>query len=250
MRLAVRLRSWLRTLAKRSRLERDMDSELRFHIESYAEDLARRGLSPEEALRRARVEFGGLEQTKEECRDARGITMAHSLLQDVRYGLRMLGKSPGLTAIVVITLGLGIGVNTSIFSVLNEWLLRPLPVPHSEQIVNLARSPRPSRLSYLDMQELRRQSHTFSDVFGYDTGAAGLSADGQAGQIAYSTVTGNYFSALAVQPLLGRLFVPGEGEKTGEALNLVLGYSFWQKRFAGAPGVIGKHVAVDGKPAT
>jgi len=250
MRLGVRLRSWLRTLAKRSRLERDMDSELRFHIESYAEDLARRGLSPEEALRRARVEFGGLEQTKEECRDARGITMAHSLLQDVRYGLRMLGKSPGLTAIVVITLGLGIGVNTSIFSVLNEWLLRPLPVPHSEQIVNLARSPRPSRLSYLDMQELRRQSHTFSDVFGYDTGAAGLSADGQAGQIAYSTVTGNYFSALAVQPLLGRLFVPGEGEKTGEALNLVLGYSFWQKRFAGAPGVIGKHVAMDGKPAT
>ena len=250
MRLAVRLRSWLRTLLTRSRTEREMDAELRFHVESYAEDLVRLGVVREEALRRARVEFGGVEQTKEDCRDARGITVVHSLLQDVRYGLRMLGKSPGLTAIVVITLGLGIGVNTSIFSVLNEWLLRPLPVPHPEKIVNLARSPRPSRLSYLDMQELRRQANTLSDVFAYDTGAAGLSADGQAGQIAYSTVTGNYFSALGVKPLLGRLFLPAEGEKPGDALNLILGYSFWQKRFAGDPGVIGKHAAVDGTPAT
>ncbi|HEV2115981.1 MAG TPA: ABC transporter permease [Terriglobales bacterium] len=250
MRQAVRFLAWLRSLAKRSRLERDMDDELRFHIESYAEDLARRGLPREQALRRARVEFGGLEQTKEGCRDARGLTLVHSLLQDVRYGLRMLGKSPGLTAIVVITLGLGIGVNTSIFSVLNEWLLRPLPVPHPEQVVALAKANGGSRLSYLDLLDLRNQAGVFSDVFGYDTGAARLSVNGQGGQVAYSAVTSNYFSALGVKPLLGRLFAPGEGDRPGEALNLVLGYEFWQKRFAGDPAVIGKHIAVDGKPAT
>jgi predicted permease len=223
---------------------------LRLHIESYAEDLARSGLPGQEALRRARLEFGGLEQTKEQCRDARGITPIHSLLQDCRYGLRMLSKSPGLTAIVVITLGLGIGVNSSIFSVLNEWLLRPLPVPHPEQIVDLAKNTAGSRLSYLDMLDLHKQAGVFADVFGYTTGSAGLSADGKPGQFAYSAVTGNYFSALGVKPLLGRLFVPGEGEHSGDALNLVLGYSFWQRRFAGSAGVIGKHIAVDGKAAT
>ena len=177
-------------------------------------------------------------------------SVVNSLLQDGRYGLRMLGRSAGLTTIVVITLGLGIGVNSSIFSVLNEWLLRTLPVPNPEQIVALAKGSGGSRLSYLDLLDLRNQAGVFSNVFGYDTGSAGLSADGKPGQFAYSTVTGNYFSALGVKPLLGRLFVPGEGDRPGEALNLVLGYSFWQKRFAGDPAVIGKHIAVNGRPAT
>jgi len=177
-----------------------------------------------------------------------------SLRQDGLYGLRLLGKSPSLTAILVITLALGIGVNTGIFSVLNGWLLRPLPVPHPEQIVDLAREAGEgtggSRLSYLDMLDFRNQAAAFSDVLGYDTGSAGLSGDGKPVQFAYSTVTGNYFSALGVKPLLGRLFLPGEGEKSGEELPLVLGYEFWRKRFGGDPAVVGKHVVVDGKPAT
>ena len=250
MKPAVRIRAWLGAMLKRSRMERDMDAELRFHIESYAEDLARSGLPREEALRRARVEFGGLEQTKEQCRDARGVTLVHSLLQDGRYGLRMLAKSPGLTAIVILTLGLGIGVNSSIFSVVNAWLLQPLSIPHPEQIVDVASATGSSRLSYLDMLDLKTQAEVFSDVFGYDTASAGLSADGKPSQFAYSAVTGNYFSALGVKPLLGRLFVPGEGEQRGSPLNLVLGYAFWHKRFAGDPAVIGKHIEVNGRAAT
>jgi len=177
-----------------------------------------------------------------------------SLLQDGRYGLRLLRKSPGLTAILVITLALGIGVNTAIFSVLNGWLLRPLPVPHPEQIVVLAKEAGEnsggSRISYLDMLDFRNQAAAFSDVLGYDTGSAGLSGDGPPVQFAYSAVTGNYFSALGVKPLLGRLFLPGEGEKPGEELELVLGYVFWRRRFGGDPTVVGKQVTVDGKPAT
>ncbi len=177
-----------------------------------------------------------------------------SLLQDGRYGLRLLAKSPGLTAILVITLALGIGVNTGIFSVLNGWLLRPLPVPHPEQIVVLAKAAgantEGSRLSYLDMLDFRSQAAAFSDVLGYDTGSAGLSGDGKPVQFAYSTVSSNYFSALGVKPWLGRLFLPGEGDKPGEELKLILGYAFWQKRFGGEPAVVGKHVVVNGKPAT
>src|SRR5437867_8345792 len=120
--------SWMRAVTRRSRMEREMDAELRFHIEAFAEDLARSGVPRAEALRRARIEFGGIERAKEECRDARGINFIESLIQDLHYGLRMLRKNPGFAAVAVLTLALGIAANTAVFTAFDALVLRPRPV--------------------------------------------------------------------------------------------------------------------------
>jgi predicted permease len=177
----------------------------------------------------------------------------NGLLQDVRYALRQLRKQPGLAAIIVLTLGLGVGANTAIFSVLNGWLLRPLPVMKPEQIVVLASQGNGGsrgKFSYLDLQDFRKQAETFSALYAYEFGAAGLTANGKANEFVYSAVTGNYFSALGLRPALGRLSLPGEGETPGEPLFVVLDYSFWQRKLAGDPGIVGKQVLFNGKSAT
>jgi len=172
-------------------------------------------------------------------------------LQDVRYAIRQLLKTPASTAIVAVTLALGIGVNTGIFSVLNGWLFRPLPVPAPEDITVLA-APREdgSKFSFLDFTEVRKQTEVFSGVFSYATGIAGLSTNGTPSEFAYSAVSGNYFSTLGVKPLLGRLFLPAEGERAGDQLQVVLGYSYWRKTFGEDRGVVGRRVLVNGKLAT
>src|SRR5437660_5728410 len=134
MTLWSRLRSWLRAILRRSRVESEMDAELRFHIEAFAEDLVRSGVPREEALRRARIEFGGIELAKEECRAARGVNFIESLIQDLRFGVRMLRKNPGFTAVAVLTLAIGIGANTAVFTVVNGVLLRPMPFPEARRL--------------------------------------------------------------------------------------------------------------------
>jgi len=175
--------------------------------------------------------------------------------QDVRYAFRMLAKSPVLTVIVVLTLALGIGANTAIFSIVNGFLLRPLPVRSPEQIMVVAAKLEGdtlgiSTLSYPELADFRRQADAFSDIFGYQVDLGGLSVDGKPNQFFYSRVTGNYFSTLGLQPALGRLFLPTEGEAGGKDPYIVLGYSYWQKKFGGDPTIVGKQALLDGQELT
>jgi predicted permease len=187
---------------------------------------------------------------------SRGAVLLATLMQDFRHAFRIVRKSPVLVAVVTITLGLGIGANTTIFSVLNGFLLRPLPVRAPEEIMVLATEQKDAPLgsyffSYLDLQDFKKQAGgQFSDIFGYEANFAGLSADNKAEEVAINYVTGNYFSALGVKPLLGRLILPSEGEMMSDDRPLVLGYSYWEKRFGGDPSILGKQVHVDGRPAT
>jgi macrolide transport system ATP-binding/permease protein len=242
----------IRRLFQKSRSEKELDQELRFHLDRQIADYVAAGISPEEARRRAKLEFGGLDRVKDEVRDTRFGNFIETLFQDLSYGMRMLKKSPSLTAIIVITFVLGIGVNTAIFSVLNGWLFRPLPVQAPEQIDVLAFSQQHdgSNFSYADLLDFRNQSDAFSDLFAYGLSVAGLSANGRPREFAYSSVTGNYFSALGVRPAVGRFFLPGEGETRGSPLLVVLGNSYWQKNFSSDTGAVGKQVLVNGQPAT
>ncbi|MGA7446191.1 MAG: ABC transporter permease [Terriglobales bacterium] len=178
----------------------------------------------------------------------------NGLFQDVRYALRQLRKNPGITAVVVITLALGIGANTAVFSLINGFLIRPLPVPSPGQLVALAIEEKNSPLgalgfSYPEFSAFRQQAGDSCEVFGQAlAGSPGLTADGRTDRVSMTAVTSNYFSGLGVKPPLGRLIVPSEGEQPGEPAVIVLGYSFWLKRFGGDPSVIGKQVRVDGKP--
>jgi len=181
--------------------------------------------------------------------------MMRTLLQDIRYGWRMLSKTPGLTAVVAITLALGIGANALIFSFVNGFLLRPMPVPHPEQIAVLGAQQQGGSqfllsFSYPEFEDFRKQAGSIGDLFGYAIVLPGLSADGRADQLLASYVTGNYFTVLGVKPALGRLILDSEEGQPGEQPVIVLGYSYWQKRFGGNPGVIGKQVRVNGKAAT
>jgi hypothetical protein len=140
MTLLSRFRSWVHAALRRSRMEREMDAELRFHIEAFAEDLVRSGVPRQEALRRARLEFGGLERAKEECREARGVRLLETLWQDIRFGLRMLRKNAGFTATAVLALALGIGVNTTVFTAFDAVALRPRPVKDPDRLVSAFRT--------------------------------------------------------------------------------------------------------------
>jgi predicted permease len=175
--------------------------------------------------------------------------------QDLRYAFRILAKSPLLTVIVILTLALGIGANTAIFGIVNGFLLRPLPVKSPEQIMVLAGKIQGDSigiytLSYPQLTDFRKQADVFSDLFASQTDIGGLSFAGKTEQFFFDYVTGNYFSALGVQPAAGRLFLPSQGEEGGKDPYVVLGYSYWQKRFGGDPGIVGKQVLLDGQEAT
>jgi len=177
-----------------------------------------------------------------------------SFWQDLRYAFRALRNSPWFAALAVVTLSLGIAVNTSIFSVVNGFILRPMPVPQPEQLAVLslqqAGNHSLQKFSYPDYVDLRDQSASFSDIIAYKITLASLAADNRGDHCIVTRVSGNYFSVLGVQPALGRLILPTEGQTPGADPIVILGFSYWQKRFAGDQNVLGKHVEINHHPVT
>src|ERR1700693_3584 len=235
-----RIRSWARATIRRSDMETEMDAELHFHIETYAMDLVRNGVLREEAMRRARLEFGGVERTKEECRDARGVSFLETFSQDLRYGARTLRKSPGFTIIAALTLALGIGANTAIFSLVDGILLRPLPYSNPQELVSVK-----GTYPKAGFVAMREQMRTI-DVAAYsEDHEFNLTGYGEAVRLPGALVSTETFSVLGTRPALGRTFYPGE-DRAGQDNFVVLSHALWEHRFAGDPGIIGRVIELDG----
>src|SRR6266403_677260 len=209
----------LAALFRRGRLEDDLDAELRSHLEMAVELNLRKGMSAEEARREAYGEFGGVEQTKELYRDQRGLPMIETTLQDLRFGFRMLRRSPGFSILAILCLILGIGANAAVFSWIEGILFRPYPaVTHQERLLAL--------------------------------GGTTLSVGDRAEVTTGSIVSANYFDAIGVHPILGRGFEPGEDTGRNAHPVTVISYQMWQDRFHGDPAIIGKTQVLNGLPHT
>jgi putative ABC transport system permease protein len=230
-----------------------MDAELRFHIEARAEDLIRGGVSRQEAKRQARIEFGGVERVKEEGREARGVQLLDELMQDLRYGARMFRRSAGLTAVAVLTLALGIGANTAIFSVVNAVLLSPLPYANPDRLMMVKEvlpntSPDPFNVSGPDIALIRRMNHVFDGVGGFRVWTYEVSGKGEPQRVTADRVTSDLFNVLGVQPLAGRTFAEQEEQISHHVV--ILSYGLWQRQFGGEHNVLGQTLNLDRIPHT
>jgi putative ABC transport system permease protein len=241
----------LRALLRRAAVERELDEELRFHLERQIEQNVARGMSPGEAARAAVASFGRVENIKEECRDARGVRPVEEMWQDLRYGARKLRKSPGFALVAITTLALGIGANTAIFSVVNAVLLRPLPFDRPEQLVRVfGTSARRSSFSrphsYLNFSDLRAQNQTFEAMAAYSGSTSALSGADAPEQIEGVVASGDIFRVLGTKPLLGRLLAP-EDERPGGSTAVVISHGLWQRRFGSDPNIVGRVIRLDGR---
>jgi len=251
MRLLDSLRFRIATLFQRSQMNAEMEDELRSHIQHRADDLERSGLPRAEAERRARIEFGGQVRYKEECREAAGGTLIESLLQDLRFSLRMLRKSPGFTAVAVVTLAVAIAANAVVFGVLNALILRPLNVPQAQSLYGLERgSDKAVNQSYPDYLDLRDRNRSFEDLAAYNVAAVGLDTGNNPSSAWILEVTGNYFDALGIQPYLGRFFHGSDEHGSNSAPYIVLTCAFWHSHFQDDRGVVGRVVQLNKHPFT
>ena len=247
---------WLRVRAvfRRKSVETELDEELGSHLERQVEQYVQGGLSREEAIPRARAEFGGVELAKEECRDARGVRFLETLLQDARYGLRVLRKSPGFAAVAVVTLALAIGADTSIFSAVYAVLLKPLPFKDSNRLVFIEKKNPPrgwtrNPISPAEILAWREQSGALEDVAAYTLSDCVLTGAAEAEEDPCETISSNLFPLLGVNPILGRTFSADEDKPEGPRV-AILSYGLWQRRFAGDENVIGRAMDIDGASYT
>ena len=237
-------------------LDADLEAEMQSHLEMAIEENLRRGMSHEEARRRAMVSFGGVQQAREEQRAARGLPFVDVLSQDVRYTLRSLGRNPGFTVVAVLILALGIGANVAVFSVVNRILLRPLPFPESQRLVWVQGPPQSCGMSCVTysvdaFEEYQQQTQTLEAVTAYFPFAGPtdykLTGRGEPVPVSGVPVEGNFFEVLGVEPYLGRLFAPEETRLHGRPA-VLLSYYFWQRQFHGDRGIVGQAITINETP--
>ena len=236
------LRVRLRALFRRGAVEAELDEELRFHLERQVEVYLRAGLPRDEAVRRARLEFGGLEQVKEECRQARGVSAVETAAQDLRYGLRVLRKNPGVTITAVLTLAVGIGANTAIFNAVHAVLLRPLPYPEPQRLAIVwggARQARKTPVSATNFLDYQEQNRVFEHMATFHAGSLALTGAADPEWIRTGNVSPDFFKVLGVRAALGRTFSPEEG-RSGRNQVLVLGPGIWRRRFGADRNIVGR----------
>ncbi|HTZ90605.1 MAG TPA: ABC transporter permease [Alloacidobacterium sp.] len=239
---------WLRRLFSRQRLEADLDKELRFHFENQVADKVRSGIPESEARRLTRIEFGGIEQVKEDCRERRGTMGLESLLQDLRYALRMFAKSPAFSAIAILTVALSIGATTAIFSLVDATLLHPLPYPHPEELVRIeddlhGAGTMDAGISIPEFKDLQR-SGIFQYVVLEIFGSANLTGASQPSRVQYEGVSPAYFAMLGVKPELGHTFDPLD-QTPGFTLDVVISDGVWKRVFGSDPHIVGKSLRLD-----
>ncbi len=248
--------SWWQRLWRRKQMEEQLEKELRFHLDQYASELIANGHDPEEARRRATLSLGGPEQVKEYCRDARGTRWLEDLLQDIRFALRMLRKNRAFAAVALLTLALGTGATTVMFTVVNGVLLKPLPYPEPNNLVAVhghsetwnTRAFGEQNIAYPDFLDFQRDSRSL-EMAGtlYDGGT--VSEPGPPEYVDLRRISSGLFSVLRVNLAHGRAFLPEE-DVPGGAPAMILGYSFWQRHFAGRPEALGTSVVLDQKRYT
>ncbi|MGB9336487.1 MAG: ABC transporter permease [Candidatus Acidiferrales bacterium] len=254
MRWIDRLKLRVRSLFRRGDADAELSEELQFHLQREIEANVAAGMTPVEARRAALVEFGGLARLTEECRDARRVNWIQDLGQDIGYGLRMLRKNPGFTAVAILTLALGIGANTAIFSVLDAVILRPLPYPAADRLVLIwtdlnSAGTSDAPFSGPDMADVRARSHLLADVGGIWVGRAALTGTGEPEQVKLGFVTDNFLTIVGVHPAMGRLFVAQDNVQ-GAAPVVILSDGLWRRRFGASVEIVGQTVRLDGSPAT
>jgi predicted permease len=250
MRLLAILGSLASTLFQRSRINREMDEELRSHIQHRADDLERSGMLRFEAERRARIEFGGYERFKEECREAVGGNLVETLVQDLRFGWRMMRRNPGFTVVTVVTLAVGIAANAVVFSVLNALVLRPIDLPEAQNLYLVEYGKQHFEQSYPDYVDVRDRSRGFEGVIAFRITAAGLDNGHGATEAWLYEASGNYFDVLRIRPYLGRFFHTSDEHGPDSAPYVVLSYAYWQSHYQGDPGVVGRTVQLNKSPFT
>jgi predicted permease len=248
--MLARCRSLIRSLVRRSTVDRDMAEELRFHLDARVDDLVESGMTGDEARRRARLEFGAVEAYKDACREAHGLRLIDDLRGDLRYAVRTLVRAPAFAVMATVSLALGIGANTVVFSIVNALVLRPLPVQRPERIVFVQNGARGISHSFPTFRDLRDRTKAFEALIGYRTTPIDFDTGTSVTRTFGYLATGNYFDALGIKPIIGRVFHQEDDAREGEVPFAVLSYDCWMDRFAGDPSVVGRTARLNRTPFT